>query len=238
MAQTAESFYRSAPPGAQVSSPHQQDILEAFLDAALAGSRSGLLVDIGSGRGSNLSTLARRADLVVAVDISEEALREATPAGALARVVASAAELPFTSGSFDVAVCTEVLEHVPDLQAAARDIERIARPGAWLVISTPNYLNVMGVVKAWKDWRSGRKDFDPWDAHRGGYEGFMTSRRLRSAFRAERIVQERGADYAFALGIRWHPLRRRVNRHLLLRPGRGRLARLGMQYYLLLQKVD
>jgi len=234
-------FYRTAPRGAQLSSPHQQEILQHLAARAVAGRRLPLVLDVGSGRGSNLATLLGCAQRVIAVDVSEEALREARDASAqtarsVAFVVASATDLPFRSSWSELTVCTEVLEHVPALDRAAAELERVTAPSGHLLISTPNYRNVMGLIKLWKDWRSGTHDFDPWKAHRGGFEGFMTVPRLRRAFRDSLVVTQRGADYAFALGIRSDRLRRRLNRYLLLRPGHGRLAPWGMQYYLLMTR--
>ena len=145
--------------------------------------------------------------------------------------------MPFPDAAFELSVCTEVLEHVEDLPGTGAELERVTKPGGWLLVSSPNYRNVMGLVKKWKDWRSGRHDFDPWAAHAGGYEGFMTAPKLRRTFPNCRVEAERGADYAFALGIRWHPLRWRLSPYLLLRPGTvPLLAPWGMQYYLLLQR--
>lgn len=49
----------------------------------------------------------------------------------------SVAELDFAAESFDRLICVEVLEHVPDDGAAARELARVARPGARLVLSVP-----------------------------------------------------------------------------------------------------
>jgi SAM-dependent methyltransferase len=236
-------FYRDeAPSGAQVSSPHQQEILETFLASALGGRRIGVVLDFGSGRGSNAATLARHAERVVTADVSMEALadgliRNPSVAGRLMPVVVPGRGLPFPDEAFSVTVCTEVLEHVEDVEHAARELQRVTARGGHLIISTPNYGNVMGVIKWVKDKRSGRQDYDPWHAHAGGYERPMTTRWLLRLFPDYRIEAERGADYAFALGIVWSPLRWRLSRYLLLRPGtRPGLARFGMQYYVLLRK--
>jgi len=48
-------------------------------------------------------------------------------------------------------VCTEVLEHVADLNGAVAELARIVRQNGYVAISSPNYLNPMGVRKWWKD---------------------------------------------------------------------------------------
>src|SRR5687767_1168675 len=50
----------------------------------------------------------------------------------------SADQLPFEDGSFDVVLCTEVLEHVVDPARVVRELMRVAAPGARVVVSIPN----------------------------------------------------------------------------------------------------
>jgi SAM-dependent methyltransferase len=50
---------------------------------------------------------------------------------------ASVTSLPFESGAFDLALFTEVLEHVEDDAAAVAELSRVLRPGGWLLISVP-----------------------------------------------------------------------------------------------------
>lgn len=45
--------------------------------------------------------------------------------------------LPFTDASFDLVVCSEVLEHIPDHHRAMGEIVRVLKPGRQLVVSVP-----------------------------------------------------------------------------------------------------
>jgi len=45
--------------------------------------------------------------------------------------------LPFYDHGFDLVICSEVLEHVPDHQAAVKEILRVLKPGCNLVVSVP-----------------------------------------------------------------------------------------------------
>ena len=50
-----------------------------------------------------------------------------------------AAHLPFPDQSFDRIICSEVLEHIPDVEAALSEINRILKPGGRLAISVPRW---------------------------------------------------------------------------------------------------
>lgn len=48
-------------------------------------------------------------------------------------------DLPFAAASFDLVLCCEVLEHVPDDRRAAAELARVLRPGGTLVVSVPRF---------------------------------------------------------------------------------------------------
>jgi SAM-dependent methyltransferase len=50
--------------------------------------------------------------------------------------VASALCTPFADGAFDVVTAWDVLEHLPEPRAAARELARIVRPAGRVVLST------------------------------------------------------------------------------------------------------
>jgi len=47
--------------------------------------------------------------------------------------------LPFEDASFDLVICSEVLEHIPDEKTAVREIIRVLKPKSPLVVSVPRY---------------------------------------------------------------------------------------------------
>lgn len=51
--------------------------------------------------------------------------------------VCDAASIPVADGSFDVVLCTEVLEHVPEPIRVVREMGRVLRPGGIAVITAP-----------------------------------------------------------------------------------------------------
>jgi len=49
-------------------------------------------------------------------------------------------KLPFSDQAFDVVICSEVLEHIPDEAEAIREITRVLKPGEILAVSVPRFL--------------------------------------------------------------------------------------------------
>jgi glycosyltransferase involved in cell wall biosynthesis/predicted SAM-dependent methyltransferase len=47
--------------------------------------------------------------------------------------------LPFEDESFDTVVCSQVIEHIPDTQAAVAELLRVVRRGGRLILGTPDY---------------------------------------------------------------------------------------------------
>jgi SAM-dependent methyltransferase len=130
--------------------PGAVKVLEALapeVEAVLDDGREPRLLDVGSGTGAlAVAALERWPALRVTgidpsggmLEVAHRAAHESLPAGRAERfetVVAYADELPFDSGSFDVAVSSFVLQLVPNRAAALRETQRVLRPGgsfAWV----------------------------------------------------------------------------------------------------------
>jgi SAM-dependent methyltransferase len=108
------------------------------------------ILDAGCGTGRHLFEAYRFEDAqVVGVDLNWEDLRKArytlytmgeASRGSWAVSRADATRLPFRDASFDLVICSEVLEHVPDNHAAVAELVRVLKPGKDLVVSVPRYL--------------------------------------------------------------------------------------------------
>jgi SAM-dependent methyltransferase len=105
---------------------------------------SSRVLDFGCFDGYTLRALRRRVDITgVGVDISADAVRlaaELTKTHDLQFIVADGVALPFPDGHFDVVVCSEILEHVPDLDAVLSELARVLRVGGRLYATMPNSL--------------------------------------------------------------------------------------------------
>lgn len=60
---------------------------------------------------------------------------------------ASAQELPFADGVFNVVIIKHIVEHLPDPQKAVAEIGRVTESGGTLILATPN---LDGLLKPWK----------------------------------------------------------------------------------------
>ncbi len=96
------------------------------------------ILEFGAGLGMYAAQFrARFAATVDAFDIETE--RVVTMRAEVPRAVLAAGEaLPYPAGTFDIVFSNEVIEHVRDDQAAAREMVRVARPGGYILLFCPN----------------------------------------------------------------------------------------------------
>jgi SAM-dependent methyltransferase len=94
------------------------------------------VLDLGCGNGWMASGLGCISPTML--DISAVNCRHTRHISSLHRVVqADAQEIPLKSGSFDVVICTDLFEHVPDTAPLVEEIHRVLRPGGILFFSCP-----------------------------------------------------------------------------------------------------
>jgi SAM-dependent methyltransferase len=101
--------------------------------------RPAQVLDIGCGEGVLLDALSSTLPGALLVGIDAVAPPpDARWTGVTGDI---ASYLPFASGSFDVVVAGEVIEHVPVPDLMLAEIRRILRPDGRLVLSTPNIVS-------------------------------------------------------------------------------------------------
>lgn len=96
------------------------------------------VLDAGCGNGWFSRKALERGAVVVSLDISYEMLRHGKSAYQGRFVNASALELPFADGQFDIVLSSEMIEHTPDPILAISELSRVLKPGGTLALTTPN----------------------------------------------------------------------------------------------------
>jgi SAM-dependent methyltransferase len=111
-----------APGLRRLLTPPNRPVLDPWVSRE-AARLTGLIVNVGAGE--DLRQFGRRT-----IHVDAHAPRATVRAE-------FAAALPFGSAVFDGAICTEVLEHVPDDRALLTELARVLRPGGVLVVTVP-----------------------------------------------------------------------------------------------------
>jgi SAM-dependent methyltransferase len=115
--------------------------------------RGDRVLDMGCGAGRHAFEMYRRGGDVIAFDQDGDelagvldlfgAMRDAgeVPDGAEADIKqGDALALPFADAEFDRVVAAEVLEHIPDDEAAIAELARVLRPGGTMAVTVPRWL--------------------------------------------------------------------------------------------------
>ena len=122
------------------TNPIEQRMMRGFM-AALDGMLDGLaprrILEIGVGEGHVMRRVRERfPDVPLAgLDLPDEALSDEWQALGLPCLFGDATRLPFPTGSFDLVLAIEVLEHVPGPEAALSELARVC--SGTLVASVP-----------------------------------------------------------------------------------------------------
>jgi len=96
----------------------------------------GVALDIGAAGGGNSRVLKAHGWSPVAIEYGEEGAQAAADRG-LTAIRADARHLPFRSGSVDLVLAFDVLEHIEEDDEAAGDIHRVLRTGGTALIAVP-----------------------------------------------------------------------------------------------------
>lgn len=111
------------------------------------------VIDVGCGAGRHSFEAYRRGADVIAFDQNAEELADVdtmlqamgqageAPKSAKAQVVVGdALALPYPDATFDAVIASEILEHIPEDDAAIAELIRVLRPGGTLAVTVPRWL--------------------------------------------------------------------------------------------------
>lgn len=107
------------------------------------------ILDAGCGAGRHIGTVYLRSRVdVVGIDLKWEDLKksqftlrmsEGEGRGPWMISQSDVTSIPFKDESFDLVICSEVLEHIPDNKSAISELMRVLKPGGDLVVSVPRF---------------------------------------------------------------------------------------------------
>ena len=134
MRQTGERMIPTVMNGTYFEHIHRYSFAQEFTD-------NKIVLDIASGEGYGSFVLAKNADFVYGVDISEEAISYAKKnyrKDNLEFRVGNTSKIPLDSNSVDIVVSFETIEHHDQHDEMMKEIKRVLKKDGKLIISSPN----------------------------------------------------------------------------------------------------
>jgi len=133
-----------------------------YADTLAPPKSGGSILDVGCGVGQVVGRLHSQGFQVFGVDVSEPNIARAQKVCANCQVY-NGKTLPFKDAFFDSVGAFNVLEHVDEPELFIQELVRVCRPGGKIVVSSPNFLRVLGyrdyhprmrgILNKWKNWR-------------------------------------------------------------------------------------
>jgi 2-polyprenyl-3-methyl-5-hydroxy-6-metoxy-1,4-benzoquinol methylase len=129
---------------AQLSGGMSHAAIYRMVRRALAGRRpGGVVVDVGCGGGHLHGELGGLFDRYVGIDLISY---PGAPSEARRVLADLERPLPLADEVADVAIAVETIEHLENPRALVRELARVARPGGFVVITTPNQLSALSLL--------------------------------------------------------------------------------------------
>ena len=111
------------------------------------GKKGTRLLEVGSGMGHLVGSLEDTFE-TYGMDLNHWAVKQSKAViNKTSLETASAQELPFKDGAFNVVIIKHIVEHLPDPQKAINEIGRVTEKGGILILATPN---LDSLLKPWK----------------------------------------------------------------------------------------
>ncbi|HEY0256082.1 MAG TPA: class I SAM-dependent methyltransferase [Candidatus Methylacidiphilales bacterium] len=125
-----------------------QEFYAKYSGRLSAGCTAGqALLDVGCGVGQVVRALQEQGLRAHGIDVSETSIEIARKSSEACQVY-DGQRIPFPDGNFQAVGAFNVLEHVEDPIAFLDEAGRVLAPGGRMIISSPNFLRVLG----WKDY--------------------------------------------------------------------------------------
>ena len=144
------------------------------------------VLDVGCGPGIITNYLRQMIPAVFSTDIIKTNMFDARSSSNHNVCFAQSAlpRLPFSDSAFDLIVFSEVIEHLQkgDQIASIKEIARVVRRGAWVILSTPNPTGINGLTETIYAWYQTLRHREKILPKRGGQliENWIRPHKLRS----------------------------------------------------------
>jgi 2-polyprenyl-3-methyl-5-hydroxy-6-metoxy-1,4-benzoquinol methylase len=133
-----------------------------FVDALRPNKPGARVLDVGCGAGQVVGKLTEAGFEAWGVDVSEPNIKRAQQFSSRCQFY-DGKHLPFPDGHFSSVGALNVLEHVEEPEAFITELVRVVEPGGRIVLSSPNFLRVLGlrdyhpkmrgIGSKWKNWK-------------------------------------------------------------------------------------
>jgi SAM-dependent methyltransferase len=138
-----ESYYKNNEAYADFLANWDANFYRKYTDALKPDRAGARVLDAGCGAGQVVGSLDQAGYEAYGVDVSEPNIAYARKASARCQMY-DGRHLPFPDRYFASAGALNVLEHVEEPEAFIREIVRVVEPGGKVVLSSPNFLRVLG----------------------------------------------------------------------------------------------
>jgi ubiquinone/menaquinone biosynthesis C-methylase UbiE len=133
------AVYRSKNPARRYLHGRRKNLVAALMRRYVPTVRKAL--EVGSGVGTYVPLLLKRAKMVTCLDNDPELLDYVKSRFAqdsrVNLILADALNLPFKDNEFDLVLCSEVLEHVDSPMKLLQELARVKKGAGYLILSTP-----------------------------------------------------------------------------------------------------
>ncbi len=148
---------------------YEQQLRAKLVLGYLSPAKDEKILEVGCGNGRDLLEIGIAGSQCIGIDISENMLEGAKKQLADNNIknveikYEDVTKLTFPTDSFDKALASEVLEHIPDYKKAISEMSRVLKRGGVMVISTPNWISMHGLDRYFFYNLLGKKDNHPYD---------------------------------------------------------------------------
>lgn len=138
-----DTYYRQNEAYAQHLANWDPGLYAKYADCLRPARAGARVLDIGCGVGQVVARLQEAGFEAHGVDVSEPNIARARQVSERCRLY-DGRQLPFPDGHFAAAGALNVLEHVDEPEAFIRELVRVVEVGGRIVLSSPNFLRVLG----------------------------------------------------------------------------------------------